>query len=227
MRRMKQKTLCSCEICTSGKCGVCRDALYGNDGMVIRDHGLIRSEQDIMKLNIVDWKRYDPWPNPQAAMNTIFSWFNHMAHYTVLEEDMTQCPERNDFPGWEHVGDHEEYGRMYWNWFHYWHGDCGELHFSDSPDFQGVFHYPDKEQWFWGDIGQCSAQALARTQKQMSANDLWISITAANVQVLIEPSVSIFDLFGQRFDEFCHKHDVPIEIASPVANTCVQLSLFG
>jgi hypothetical protein len=192
--------------------------------MIVHDHGLIRSEQDIMKLNIIDWKRHDPWPDPQAAMHTIFSWFNHMAHYTIVEEDMSQCPERNDFPGWDHVGDHEAYGRLYWNWFHYWHGDHGKLHFSDSPDFQGSLTYKDNEHLFWGDVGQCSPQAIAHTQKQMRAGDLWVSIRATNIQIIIEPTVSLIDLFSQRFHD--HNKTIPTQDIHSITSEHVQLTLF-
>lgn len=222
---MKQKTLCSCQICKSGKCGICRDALYNNtEGMKVLDHKLIQSEQDIMKLNIIDWKRHDPWPDPQAAMHTIFSWFNKNAHYTILEENLETAPDRDDFPGWHHTGDHEGFGRLYWNWFQHWHGSHGELHFSDSPDFYGKFHNPDGAKWFWGDVGQCSAQALARSQKQMNAGDLWISLTSINIQVVIETSVDLINLFEQMlYKEYQQR---PTKAVAETLNKHVQLSLF-
>jgi hypothetical protein len=205
---MKKKTLCNCDSCRSGRCGICRDALYKTqedteyEKMPAIDHGLIRSEKDIMKLNIIDWKRFNPWPDPQAALQTIFSWFDNAAHYTVFQHDMEACPKREDFPGWHHAGNHESSGEMYWNWFHYWHGDYGDLHFSDSPDFYGSFHYPDEKiQHFWGDIGQCSAQAFARAQKQMSDGDLWISIKGTHKQVVIESHVDILGLSEHEFNE--------------------------
>jgi hypothetical protein len=228
-KRMKKTTLCNCKSCRTGGCSICRDALYQAqddkeyEKMKVLDHGLIQSEQDIMKLNIIDWRRHRPWSDPQAALHTIFSWFDHVAHYTIFETDMDASPKRDDFPGWDHVGDHEAYGEMYWNWFHYWHGEYGELHFSDAPDFYGSFKFPDKTQHFWGDVGQCSVQAFSHAQKQMSEGDLWISIRGTKKQVVIESHLDILNFSAKLFRG---EHLPIIEELEPQTSEHIQLKLF-
>jgi hypothetical protein len=202
-----KKTLCSCQLCKSGRCKICINALTKNENYIPAiEHGLIRSEKDIMRLNIIDWKRHNPWASPQAAMDTIFSWFNLAAHYTIMDDDMDKYPARDDFPGWKHVGNHVLYAKSYWNWFQYHHGDYGELTFDDSPDFYGQFNFPDGVKRFWGDIGQCSCGAIARSQKQMDAGDLWISIRESGTQIIIEPTISIRERFQSQFFEETDTH---------------------
>src|SRR5437879_4304313 len=112
-----RKTFCSCSVCKSGKCGVCNEM-----SPTTLQHKLIRSENDILDLNIVDWNRLNGyWNSPSGAVHTIASWFINTAHATRIEMDISKAPIRNDFPGWKHVGDHERIGQLYWNWFHYNH----------------------------------------------------------------------------------------------------------
>jgi hypothetical protein len=157
---------------------------------------LFKSQFDLMALNIVDWNRLNGyWDNPAEALETLSSWFVGTSYYTVVDLDITKAPERDDFPGWEHVGGHERIGKLYWNWFHA--SLKGKLVFSDSPDFYGEIQIGDKIQHFWGDIGKVSPFALAQTQKSMDIGDLWISIVSTKQQVVIEPVVSLVNLWGE------------------------------
>ena len=72
----------------------------------------------------------------------------------------------------------------------------GDLHFSDSPDFHGRITFPDSpNRDFWGDIGKVSASTFIGSLKMMDANDLWISVLDERTQVVIEPLVSIKELW--------------------------------
>lgn len=153
--------------------------------MKVLDQGFFQSDYDILKLNIIDWNRLNgTWGNPGDAIRTITSWLVGRAGYTVLESDLHRYPVRNDWPGWEHPGDHERLGRLYWNCFHASH--LGELHFSDAPDFYGRIVTQDGEQQIWGDIGKVSAQAFAITQKKMGKHDIWVSVLDDVREVVIE-----------------------------------------
>lgn len=170
------------------------------NGLKILEQGLIASQRDILKLNIINWKGLNGyWSNMADALDTISSFFVGQAHYTIIETSLRDAPNRDDFPGWSHVGNHEYYGRLYWNWFHYNHK--GELHFSDSPDFYGTLRWDDnKTSCFWGDVGQVSVSAMAHTQKNMDIGDIWISILGENRQVVIEPTVSFIDIWSRHFE---------------------------
>lgn len=160
----------------------------------------MKSPNDLFKLNIIDWNRLNGyWSNPLEALQSVGSWFTNTSHYTVMAIDITKAPQRTDFPGWDHVGHHEQVGELYWNWFHANHK--GELHFSDSPDFYGNFQVDEGKCGFYGDIGKASPIALASIQKQMVLGDIWISIVNEEKQVIIEPFVSLMDLFFNFFLE--------------------------
>ena len=72
---------------------------------------------------------------------------------------------------------------------------------SDSPDFQctiaGVNGEPSR--WFWGDIGHVSASAFSMTVGQMDVHDLWISVWSSTQQIVLEPLVSLSDMFASMF----------------------------
>ena len=165
--------------------------------MKIQSRKKITDMLDIVELDIIDFNRLNGvWANPADAMRTIFSWFNpenyhgyNVATITVADiPDFFDAPMRDDFPEWEHLGNHLETATAYWDWF-YWRHPKGELILSDSPDFQGVFEDGYR---FWGDIGKVSASAFAHTQKQLGANDLWISIPFHGVRhVIIETHIDI------------------------------------
>src|SRR6266567_6954646 len=63
-------------------------------GMEVIEQKIIKSELDIMKLNIIDWNRLNgSWRNPADAVRTISSWFLGRAMYTIAREDLTEFPE--------------------------------------------------------------------------------------------------------------------------------------
>jgi len=158
--------------------------------MGIIEQKLFTSELDIMKLNIIDWNRLNgSWRNPAEALRTISSWFVGNAAYTILRADLTEFPERSDWPGWKHAGRHERLGRLYWNAFY--DSDMGTITFADEPDFSGMLIFPGYERHFWGDIGKVSAQCFAMTQKCMREGDLWISVLDERTQVIIEAGYDI------------------------------------
>ncbi len=98
----------------------------------VLDHGISRSVGDFVRLGIVDWMRYKLyWRSPQQSMQVVSAPFINKMSFLVAQLDLHEYRERNDFPGWKHVGAHEELGRLYWNHFHYVFE--GELHFHDQP----------------------------------------------------------------------------------------------
>jgi hypothetical protein len=155
----------------------------------VLDHGIIRSMGDFVRLGIVDWMRYKPyWRSPQQAMRVVSAPFINKMSFLVAQLDLHEYPERNDFPGWKHVGAHEELGRLYWNHFHYVFE--GELRFHDQPDFSGVIIHRDREpaEWpFWGDIGQVSPITLLDTSRALLSHTMWISVLDEQTQIIIEP----------------------------------------
>jgi hypothetical protein len=158
----------------------------------ILESKLIDSAEDLYRWNIIDFNRLNGYfEHSGHAMDTIFGWFNKLAHITVIDlgEKFFDVPKRSDFPQWKHVGNHESVARDYWNFFKHYHNKPGNsLHFSDAPDFYGELN----GQRFWGDIGQVSASAFALTQKQMGAHDIWISLLyAGEMQVVIESFIDI------------------------------------
>ena len=151
---------------------------------------------DVLSLDIIDFNRLNGhWSNSADALKTIFSWFDGMAVVTVAElQNYIKAPGRDDWPGWDHVGSHEDVGKSYWNWF-WWNHPKGELYFSDAPDFYGKFEDGSR---FWGDVGRVSASTFAYTQKMLRKHDLWISLLGdGSRQVLIEPLVDINKLFSE------------------------------
>jgi hypothetical protein len=90
-------------------------------------------------------------------MNAIGNWLTKNAVYTIYRCDMRKSPERSDFPGWNHGGNHLQLGRLYWNMFHA--SFKGTLEFSDMPDFSGTIQFDDldKPVSLFGDIGRVSA----------------------------------------------------------------------
>jgi len=167
--------------------------------MEIISQKLITDPLDIMSAPIIDFNRLNGvWECAADAVRTIFSWFDHMATITIVDiPDFHNAPERDDWPGWDHVGGHPELGRKYWNWF-FWRHPRGKLKFSDSPDFYGGF---GDGALFWGDIGKVSASAFAMTQKQLRAHDLWVSVLGGGIrQVLIEPHIGPWGLFAALFN---------------------------
>ena len=142
--------------------------------------GIIESEYDLTDLHIIDWSRIGGyWRHAGDAIKAVSSWFIWRAMYTVVTCDLRQAPDRADWPGWKHVGRHEEIGRLYWNYFH-WAG-MGTISFHDEPDFSGTLDLEDeagqpRSAKFWGDVGKVSAVTFAHVQKRMNKGDIWISL---------------------------------------------------
>lgn len=155
------------------------------------DHGVIRSSGDLARLGIVDWHRYKPyWKSTQQAIESVGSRFVNSFTFMVVEMDLRAFPKRDDFPGWRHVGNHETYGELYWNHFHYTFE--GDLHFDDTPDFFGTIIHKDRnpsEYGFWGDIGQVSPITFLETWRLLAPYTLWISVLNETTQVIIQPLV--------------------------------------
>ena len=156
--------------------------------VTITEQGIIHSTSDFVRLNIVDWKRFSPyWNSEQQVMDTLSTWFVGRFDYTIAKVNLSQYPDRNDFPGWEHTGDHESIGRLFWNHFKYVFE--GELRFHDSPDFSGVIHHRDRipqERRFYGDVGKVSPIAMRDTLRSLSPYSLWISVIDEYTQVILK-----------------------------------------
>ena len=162
--------------------------------MKVLDSGIIKSKSDIYALDIIDFNRLNGcFENTDDAMNTIFSWFNHSAFFTVVEiNDYYDAPVFDNFPGWKHAGNHEDNGRYLWNWMNWKHPGI-DLRFGDEPDFSGAFPFGGL---FWGDIGKISASAFAMTQKGLDENSLWIT-SKGKKQITIQPLYNINDTLGE------------------------------
>jgi len=189
-------------------------------------HKLITSEDDILSLDIINWgpTAIGGFRNVNEAVGTIASWFINTSHYTTVSVDITKAPARSDFPGWGHRGDHPRIGELYWNWFHA-HYD-GELYFSDSPDFRGVIRGGEKSIRFRGDIGQVTATTMAVTQKHLSFGDIWISVVSEQKQVIIEPFVSLVQMYNDQMVSLIEGRlpDSPSKVVA--VDKPIQLELF-
>jgi hypothetical protein len=150
---------------------------------------LITSLRDIGHINIIDFNRCNGlWEdNPVIALEVIGKWLIGNAAYTIIHDDLRKYPERNDFPRWEHVGNHKPIAKLFWNMFHV--KFQGTLAFHDMPDFSGTFILddPKREAVFWGDIGQVSASVFGiEVLPNMHTGDLWISLISEDIQILVE-----------------------------------------
>jgi hypothetical protein len=110
------------------------------------------------------------------------------------------APERDDWPGWQHAGNHAAIGRLFWNWFHW--KKRGTLTFADAPDFSGVLHLVNGQTVsFFGDIGKVSPSTFLHTIKLLEQDDIWISIPTATTQIIIEPLISLRALWHETLQE--------------------------
>ncbi len=155
--------------------------------MVEQKH--ITSLRDIGHINIIDFNRCNGlWEdNPVYALEVIGGWLIGKAAYTIIHADLHAYPERNDFPQWEHIGNHKPLAKLYWNMFHATFQ--GTLTFHDMPDFSGkiILDDPKREATFWGDIGQVSASVFGvEVLPQMHKGDLWISVISMDTQIVLE-----------------------------------------
>lgn len=144
---------------------------------------LITTPFDILEADIIDFNRLNGiFANSSEALQSIFSWLDRLAVITsIYIPDYYNAPIREDWPGWEHCGNHTKYGQSYWNWFFLEHPKA-TLTFSDSPDFYGTF---ESGNLFWGDIGKVSASTFARIQKGMDKHDVWITVNGT-IHTIIE-----------------------------------------
>jgi hypothetical protein len=158
------------------------------------EQGIIQSVSDLGKLRIIDWNRTNGYwgHNPVRAMRIIDQCFTGRTGYTVVKIDMQRFPERSDWPSWDHVGCHEQLGKLYWNTFHATF--TGELKFSDAPDFEGTIHFPDyRDVTILGDIGEVSVSTFIMSMFQLNRSDLWISVPDAHTQIILEPIINLCD----------------------------------
>jgi len=139
-------------------------------------------------LDIVDWSRTNgAFRNPYQAMTHTCSWLINRAWYTISQEDMTLAPVRDDWPDWKHAGQHEELGRIWWNYFlNVGEGVSHQLAMPDVPDFCGSVTYEGVEHQVFGDIGSIPVQACVASTKQMRPGDLWISVCDTQTHIVIE-----------------------------------------
>ncbi len=145
---------------------------------VLLEEGNFSLESDLMALDIIDFDRLNGyWPNPGAAMRTIFSHIKDgRASYSIYQvPDFDSVPSREDFPKWKHTGDHLQLGKRFWNWFLFKFPQY-ELNLMDSPDFQAIKRTGERSDWIWGDFGRVSASAFAWSQKMMRPGHIWISV---------------------------------------------------
>jgi hypothetical protein len=160
----------------------------------IIEQGPIRNVEDLVKLHIIDWRRLNgSYQHEYEAMKVAESWLAGRASYTIIDHDLNLAPERDDWPEWEHVGNHTGIARLFWNDFHY--RLKGSLNLVDEPDFYGSMQFKDSSNDFWGDIGQVSAQCFLLVMRQMKAHDLWISLLDEKRQVIIEPNYNLQFLY--------------------------------
>lgn len=164
----------------------------------IIEQKIIETWYDMLRLDVIDWSRpYGMWEHPGETVRAITSCFCKKARYTIIQHDLLGAPDRDDWPGWTHTGDHPSLARLFWNDFHT--RFSGTLTFSDEPDFSGTIHVPDspKPVRFWGDLGRVSPQAFAMVQKKMVQHDLWISVPNHRKQIIIETLVDIQELWSK------------------------------
>lgn len=159
----------------------------------------IASIDDLVDTGIIDWQRTNGTSrNPYRAILDISSWVVNRATLTVIDSDLEQAPERDDWPGWRHEGKHVSLGRLWWNYFHHaWQGAPHELVMADEPDFYGYITLPDGEHRIFGDINQVSASAFALVMRKVRPGDLWISVFGPTRQYIIEWSADNVSDFQQ------------------------------
>ncbi len=162
------------------------------------EQGEIRSTGDLVRLNIIDWNRFRPWRDPWQAMERL-SWpLINTSLYQIIHTPLLAYPERDDFPGWKHVGDHEEIGRLYWNLFYYHFS--GELHFGDCPDFWGEGHNEDGSTFrFWGDIGRVSPIGFYEALPNLGTCCIWTSVVDTSTLIHICPMIDLIRLTDPEY----------------------------
>ncbi len=161
----------------------------GQIGLEIREQGYVTSAAAIGRLNIIDFNRCNGvWRNNTVlALQAVCTSLVGKTYYSIFECDMTQFPNRDDFPAWHHAGNHHVLARQYWNMFHALFR--GQLQFHDSPDFSGTFLDEESGEIarFQGDIGKVAVSTFCLdVLPQMNRGDLWISVVSPQTHITIE-----------------------------------------
>ena len=162
------------------------------------DEGIINNVYDFLNLHIVDMNRKYSFGNAGDLIKIVMAYLEKKAVYQVWEVSL-DVPQRDDWPGWGHVGTHNKVGRNFWNWVHY-HFPGSELYFSDKPDFSGTFQGGSLTEPvdFFGDVGAISPKAFLDTMPDMQAGDKWITLKGdGDLQVVLR----LLEGFG-HFEEF-------------------------
>jgi hypothetical protein len=168
--------------------------------MEIVEQGLLNSLDQLTRLRIINFAHCNGyWENsPSKAMRAIANWTVGLFEYTVVRIDINKFPERDGWTGWNHVGHHEQVGRLFWNSFLHI-GKSHQLHFSDSPDITGEITWEDGHVTrIYGDVGEISVSTFALdVLPYIKKGDLWISVSSSFSQVILEPLVDVGPLLRQ------------------------------
>lgn len=139
---------------------------------------MFQSPREIEALKILDTQRlHGYWKSKEALFAQLERLLCHGgADYSVYPvPDWGLCPKRDDWPGWNHVGNHPVIGRQFWDWFHF-HFPNYILSMSDQPDFNAICYASGRTHFIVGDIGQVSPQAFMFALNGKGPGDVWISI---------------------------------------------------
>ena len=146
---------------------------------------IIEGPKELIELDIIDSRRLGKhWNNAWDMFEAISASlsFNALA-FKFKVNDYYSAPIRDDFPGWQHSGRHEEEGRDFWNWFK-WKFPQSTVVFGDEPDLYGSFDKKKKNVWH-GDIGEVSPMSFLDVMKCSIPGATWMTIQG-NVHVIIE-----------------------------------------
>lgn len=182
----------------------------------ILSHGIVRNEGDFLRLNIIDWKRYTHyWESEQGAIDSVAPSFVNRCLFKVVRVNLYEYPKRNDFPGWEHPGNHPAIGKLYWNHFRFVFPES-RLCFSDMPDLFGFIQQPNGKQFrFYGDIGKVSPIAMKTALAGFQGNpseefpfDIWISVIDTDTQIILERLQPATDQAARKVAHCLNEHDI-------------------
>jgi hypothetical protein len=184
---------------------------------------LFKHPAELAALGIIDFRRiYGYWKSEYAAAIYLGGLLVDVASFVIYDvPDFDAHPERDDWPGWSHVGSHPAIGRKMWDSFHH-HFPRYKLTFGDQPDFQAIKEDDEGGHFIWGDIGQVSPHAFALTLNAIRPDDMWISILdEGRRHVVITFHTSFASEVGARKDEEPNKAPEPTTMAvTPRAMIC-------
>lgn len=198
---------------------------------VLLEQGVLSTLEDLSKLRIIDFTRCNGyWDNsPLRAMKTVGNWLIGTSAYSIAQVDLESYPVRNDWPGWDHVGNHALLAQLLWNQFFYVFGANGTLKFSDAPDFSGsiYLHEQKKRVKVYGDIGQISVSSFVfEVLPRLRKNDLWISVLSKDLVVTVEPFVNIGEQISRMLTNGFGYDEVLQEKRIPTKSNLKQIALF-